>query len=203
MSIEHTILGVISLHPCSGYDMKAEFEKGGAGMLSALSFGSIYPHLKRLEQDGLIEMQEVSSEGRRKKVCELTAKGWRELANWLEQASEYPLPIRDELLLKMLFWGSTGEDRTKLIEHLRARQEESVELLNYINAWQRNGVSFVDEYGSLVFSYIQMKLEAELNWIAMTTAQLEEPAQLPVQDPKWFAVLQKARRTKALEQQET
>ena len=27
MSTEHTILGVISFTPCSGYDMKVEFEK--------------------------------------------------------------------------------------------------------------------------------------------------------------------------------
>ena len=202
MSIDHTILGLISLNPCSGYDMKVEFEKGVAGILAALSFGSIYPRLKQLEQEELIETQQISAEGRRKKVYELTAKGWQELAHWLEQPSGYPIPMHDELLLKMLYWGSAGHDRATLIAHLRARGEESAGLLNYLTACQKDGVSFIDEYGMLVFAYIQARLEAELNWIATAITQLEGPASLPVQDPKWLAVVQKARRTKALEKEQ-
>src|SRR5712691_244001 len=134
MSIDHIILGVISLYPCSGYDMKIEFEKGSAGMLSALSFGSIYPRLKQVELAGLIESQQVEGErveGRQKKVYELTTSGWQALAEWLEQSAAYPGPVRDELLIKMLFWGSTGKDRTALIEHLRQRRYESAATLQY------------------------------------------------------------------------
>lgn len=200
MAIEHSILGMISLKPCSGYDLKAEFEKGGATLLSASSFGSIYPHLKRLEQAGLLEVQEEGNDGRHKKIYELTAKGWQELTNWLEQASEYPIPMRDELFLKMLFWGSAGKERTTLIEQLQARREESLDLLNYMEEWQRNGSAFVDEYNALVFSYMRTRLESELAWIAQATAQLEGPAQPPIQDPQWLSVVQKARRKKALGQ---
>ena len=211
MSVDHIILGVISLAPCSGYDMKVEFEKGGAGMLSALSFGSIYPRLKYLEQEGLIEALPTSAEGRHtgggkspseglkhKKIYELTARGWLELSQWLEQQAAYPIPMRDELLLKMLFWGAAGMDRAQLIEQLQTRSEETRELMSYIDEWQKNGSSFVDEYGALVLSCIQSRLEIELSWIEKTIAQLKEPPQLPVQDPKWLAVLQKARRNKAL-----
>jgi len=212
MSVDHIILGVISLTACSGYDMKVEFEKGGAGMLSALSFGSIYPRLKYLEQEGLIETLSVGADGRHtgrgespneglkrhKKVYELTARGWLELAQWLEQQAAYPLPMHDELLLKMLFWGAAGMDRARLIEQLQTRSEETRDLMSYIDEWQKNGSSFVDEYGALVLSCIQSRLEIELSWIEKTVAQLKEPPQLPVQDPKWLAVLQKARRNKAL-----
>ena len=198
MAIEHSILGMISLKPCSGYDLKAEFEKGGAALLSASSFGSIYPHLKRLEHDGLIEAQEEGNDRRHKKVYELTALGWQELTNWLEQTSESPVPMRDELLLKMLFWGAAGKERTTLIEQLQARREESLDLLNYMEEWQRNGSAFVDEYNALVFSYMRTRLEGELAWIAEATAQLEGPEQLPLQDPQWLSVVQKARRKKAV-----
>jgi PadR family transcriptional regulator, regulatory protein AphA len=202
MSVDHIILGVISLFPCSGYDMKAEFEKGTAGMLSALSFGSIYPRLKHLEREGLIETQQISADGRHKKVYELTTRGWLELMQWLEQPAAFPIPMHDELLLKMLFWGSADSDRGMLIKHLQERREESQELRGYLDEWQRNGVSFVDEYGSLILSYMQMRLEAELQWIDKAVAQLEGPVQLPTQDPKWLAVLQKSRRSKALGLQE-
>ncbi len=198
MAIEHSILGMISIKPCSGYDLKAEFEKGGAALLSASSFGSIYPHLRRLEQDGLIEAQEESRDGRHKKVYELTPRGWQELTHWLEQASEYPIPMHDELLLKMLFWGAAGKERTTLIEQLQARREESLDLLHYMEEWQRNGSAFVDEYNALVFSYMRTRLESELAWITETIIQLEGSAQHPVQDPQWLSVVQRARRKKAL-----
>jgi DNA-binding PadR family transcriptional regulator len=178
--------------------MKVEFEKGSAGMLSALSFGSIYPRLKHLEQAGLIETLPANSDGRHKKIYELTARGWLELAQWLEQQAAYPIPMHDELLLKMLFWGAAGIDRARLIEQLRTRSEETHELMSYIDEWQKDGVSFVDEYGALVLSCIRSRLEAELSWIEKTIAQLKEPPQLPAQDPRWLAVLQKARRNKAL-----
>jgi len=198
MSIDHIVLGLISLNPCSGYDMKLEFEQGGAGMLSALSFGSIYPRLKQLEQDGLITLVQANENGRRKKVYELTGSGWQELANWLDQPSAYPIPMRDDLLLKMLYWGASGQSRETLIEHLQVRRAESTDLLHYIRAWKTNGKSFVDEYTELVLNYIQVKLEAELGWIEGTIAQLEGEPRLPVQDLRWLSVLQKARRNRAL-----
>lgn len=201
MAIEDIILGVISFTPCSGYQMKAEFDKGGAGMLSSLSFGSIYPRLKQLERDERIEVQQEEREGRRKKVYELTAKGWQELAQWLEQPSEALPTMRDELLLKMIFWGPAGQDRAILLEHLQARRWETQKLLDELRTWQKNGVSFVDEYAELVFSYSESRLETELAWLNKAMIQLEGPARPPLQDPNDFTASQKARRARAFEQQ--
>ena len=166
-------------------------------MLSALSFGSIYPRLRQLQEEGLIALQPAPV-GRQKKVYELTGQGWEELQSWLNQQSDYPIPMRDELLLKMLFWGASGVNRETLMEQLRTRYEESNEVLQYITSWEHNGRSFVDEYTALVLSYIRNKLESELSWIMNTMTQLEGEPALPVQDPKWLSVLQKVRRKKAL-----
>lgn len=166
-------------------------------MLSALSFGSIYPRLKQLELSGLIESQLVEGEGRQKKVYELTAGGWQALAEWLEQSVAYPGPVRDELLLKMLYWGATGKDRPTLIAHLRQRRDESEETLRYLEMWRRDGKSFIDEYVLLVFNCLTSRLQADLTWIDEAITQLEGPPSLPEQDPQWFAVLQRARRRKA------
>ncbi len=202
MASEHVILGVISVVPCSGYDIKNEFEQGGAGMLSSLSFGSIYPRLKQLEQDGAVEVQQEESEGRRRKVYELTARGWQDLKQWLEQPLEALPPMRDELLLKMIFWGSAGADRTGLLEHLQARRREVQRLLDELRAWQKNGVSFIDEYSELVFSYGEARMETDLVWLDKAVAQLEGSARPPLQDPHDFTVQQKARRSRAFAQQD-
>src|SRR5437588_3989335 len=68
LSVDPVILGMIALYPSSGYDMKAELEKGGAGMFSALTFGSIYPRLSALEDEGYIVTFAADNQGRRRKV---------------------------------------------------------------------------------------------------------------------------------------
>ena len=106
--------------------------------------------------------------------------------------------MRDDLLLKMLFWGAAGEGREQLITHLQIRCTESNDLLGYIRDWQSNGKSFVDEYTELVLTYIQTRMEAEMTWIEKAIEQLKGEPRLPVQDPNWLSVLQKARRNQAL-----
>lgn len=199
MSLDHAILGVISLYPCSGYDIKVEFEKGGAGLVSSLSFGTIYPRLKHLENTGLIETHQTKITGRPKKLYELTGAGWQALTDWLTQPPEYPIPMRDDLLLKMIFWGAANpDDRETLIEHLQLRRAESLELLDYISKWTKNGVSMIDECGMLVLTYIHTRLDAELVWIDATITQLEGPPQPPVQDPQGLVERQRERRAAAL-----
>ncbi|MEM8535403.1 MAG: PadR family transcriptional regulator [Chloroflexota bacterium] len=83
MSLNHAILGFISLYPCSGYDSKVDFENGGAGLVSLLSLGMIYPRLKHLENTGLVETHQTKTTGRSKKLYELTGAGWQALVDWL------------------------------------------------------------------------------------------------------------------------
>jgi len=200
VSSEHVILGIVGLYPCSGYDIKVEVEQGGAGLLSGLNFGSIYPRLKQLERDDLIETRQASVGGRQKKVHDLTGKGWQELAAWLAEPTEYPIPLRDDLLLKMMFWGAARpEDRDTLIEHLHERRDRAVALLSDLEGWSRNGESLVDEYALLILEYLRTRLEAELAWIDATITQLEGPPRPPAQDPRGLVPRQQERRAAALQ----
>lgn len=200
MSLDHAILGVISLYPCSGYDVKRELEQGGAGYIWSISFGSIYPRLRSLMKEGFIDEIEVKTEGRMRRTYELTAKGWQELAAWLDRSSEYPLPLRDELLLKMGFWGTAKpEDRGTLVRHLKVRRLESEQLERRLAEWARNGTSAIDEYGALILDYARIRLEAELSWIDAAVRQLQGPPQPPLQDPTGLFTRTQERRRAALE----
>jgi PadR family transcriptional regulator AphA len=201
MLADGVILGLISLMPSSGYVIKNELEKGEAGMFSALSYGSIYPRLRALEHEGLIETREERTGERTRKVHELTAKGWEALAAWLAEPSAYPIPMRDELLLKMEFWNAARpEDRAGLARQLRQRREQTRELLDYSIAWPTNGFSYIDELGMLMLDYGRIRLEGELAWLERAIAQIEGPPRPPVQDPRGMAAEQQERRRRALEQ---
>ncbi|RHW31145.1 PadR family transcriptional regulator [Neobacillus notoginsengisoli] len=195
MSIEHTILAVISFKPKSGYDIKAEFEHKGAGLFWEMSYGSIYPKLKKLEESGWIKAYENNLQGRKRVLYELTREGWDELENWLYKTPEYPL-IKDELLMKMASWHEDLDAR-KLIAHLEKRKEKSQELLAFVNFWPNNGTSYVSGIGKLALRYEESRLRAEIEWIEDTISALEKGDLPAPQDPFGLAEEIKQRRKDA------
>ena len=181
MSIEHSILAVISYRASSGYDIKSEFEHKAAGLYWGLSYGSLYPKLKKLEEEGYITTLEEDKDGRKKKLYDLTGKGWRELESWLAQTPVPPV-IKDELFMKMAAWHKEMDSAT-LCGHLKARESESQELLSYIKHWKQNKTSFINSVGMLAIRYAELKLEAELQWITESLEAIQGN-EMPVgQDP--------------------
>ncbi len=199
MSIEHSILAILSFWPSTGYDIKAEFEHKAAGLYWGMSYGSIYPKLKKLEEEGLIYPIEEKEEGRKKKQYELTPKGWKEFERWLSLPPAYPV-VRDELLMKMSTWHEDMDDKV-LIGHLQQRKEKTEELLEFVDNWPTNGVSYVTDYGTLAIRYGKIRLEAELKWIEETIDILTN-RQLPKgQDPNGNKEKLLARRRTAIHEE--
>ncbi|RDU38400.1 hypothetical protein DRW41_02205 [Neobacillus piezotolerans] len=197
MSTEHAILAVLSFKPSSGYDIKAEFEHEAAGLFWGMSYGSIYPKLKKLQEQGLIKTYESSSDGRRKTIYELTRSGWAELESWLLTAPEYPV-VKDELFMKMATWHE-GMDNNSLVSHLRARRERTNEILRFVIAWPENNTSYVSGVGKLAIRYAKARLQVELDWIDNTIAALEEGILPEPQDPFGMGEGIKKRRQQAME----
>lgn len=82
-TLEYIVLGLVSLKPQSGYSISSFFDDG---MYSwSASPGSIYPMLKRLDKQGVIEGQlEMEYETRPRKVYSLTEEGGTLLDEWLQ-----------------------------------------------------------------------------------------------------------------------
>src|ERR1700674_720432 len=93
------LLGVLSLKPASGYDIK-QFVQGSIGHFWSESYGRIYPLLKELAQKGLIARQRNGKDpGRRERqVYALTPAGEAALKQWLQHSPKNESP-RSELLL--------------------------------------------------------------------------------------------------------
>jgi PadR family transcriptional regulator, regulatory protein AphA len=201
MSLEHLILGFISMRPATGYEIKSEFEqKVGSLAWGSLSYGNLYPKLKEMELKGWVFSEEEAG-GRNKKVYELTGEGWKELNNWLGNTPDYPV-VKDELMLKMMVWGiSRPHDHESLIQHLRSREVKTRELMK-IGKNFHDHFTWMDEYGVLALELGMVKLEAELNWIQSTIQKLEVSSLTPGVD-KWnISPTQQQRRLSALESAE-
>jgi PadR family transcriptional regulator, regulatory protein AphA len=125
-STPYAILGLLSIQPMSGYDMRKELQQ------SLLYFwkesnGQIYPTLKRLTAQGLVARVHARGKNRRERQMHtLTAEGRRRLREWLAQPPGAQ-PVRSEFLMK-LFLGHSAPAGACL-EHIRRYRTEQKELL--------------------------------------------------------------------------
>jgi DNA-binding PadR family transcriptional regulator len=112
------VLGLLALRPRSGYEIKGAVD-GATRFFWSASYGQIYPELKRLERQGLVEGEHVPQGGRRRTVYRLTEEGFAALRRWLD-VPEFSWELRDEGLLKLFFADLLPRERA--LELLRAKQ---------------------------------------------------------------------------------
>ena len=82
--LNYIILGMIFDCTASGYDIKKYIQKG-IGIFYKASYGSIYPTLKKLTEDGLVTVTEEEQGARQKKLYTITAKGQQIFLKWLSE----------------------------------------------------------------------------------------------------------------------
>ncbi|MDP2726568.1 MAG: PadR family transcriptional regulator [Dehalococcoidia bacterium] len=120
--LENAVLGLLTLRPMSGYEIKQLFDKS-ISFLWRVHMSQIYPALARLKGAGLVEMDLVPQDRKpTKKVYSITRKGRLALQSWLRE------PVRDssvrDLFPLKVFFGRNIE-RDTLLEHIRERLERA------------------------------------------------------------------------------
>src|SRR5215216_5837443 len=96
---KYALLGVLSLGPMSGYDIKKTIELSLSNFWSE-SYGQIYPILKSLVEEGQATITVERQMGKpNRHVYTLTGAGREELEGWLRKPVEYEVG-RSEILLK-------------------------------------------------------------------------------------------------------
>ena len=103
MSLEHVILGFLSEHPRSGYDLKVRCFDHDTRLFWSADQAQIYRTLERLRTAQLITKTRQRSQGRPDRlVYDITATGRDVLTGWL--SSTAPLqPTRDAFALQLYF----------------------------------------------------------------------------------------------------
>jgi PadR family transcriptional regulator, regulatory protein AphA len=130
-AVTPVLLGMLSLGPRSGYDIKRVVDRS-TRFFWAASYGQIYPELRRLEEEGLIEGEDAPSGGRSRRVYKLTKAGRDALREWLF-GSTVTIEYRDESLLRLFFADSLPrEDALLLLEGRKKGHEQYLEILRAI-----------------------------------------------------------------------
>ena len=176
----YALLGLIQQRPSSGYDLRKIFTDTPMAGYSD-SPGAIYPALRRLEEQGLVQGSIVAGAGlRRRKVLSITPAGLAELRKWLAG----PIGQDDvgnhlnELMLRFAFLdGAAGEPAT-----LRFLQAFEAELKLYLPTL-KNFLSIhaekLEVSGRLALECGILGYEAQLQWAsrAITVYKNREKAQ--------------------------
>lgn len=125
------ILGMLRIKPMSGYEIKQAVDQS-TRFFWAASYGQLYPELRRLAREGLIEGQPVPRGARRRTVYKLTSEGEQALDEWLREPPAPP-ELRFEGLLKLFFLRANERDLARhQLESMRTQNTAALQRLREI-----------------------------------------------------------------------
>ncbi|MGH9557091.1 MAG: PadR family transcriptional regulator [Terriglobales bacterium] len=168
------LLGLLSLGPRSGYDLKKLVE-GSIAHFWSESYGQIYPTLRRLEAERLVTRRREAGRGRPdRQVYALAPAGRRELERWLALPARFE-PPRSELVLRMFFGGRVAVDASRRqIEAFRAQHQHLLERYDQVerNLRARYGTHPDLGWWLITLSFGRHRSRAFLDWCQETQRTL-------------------------------
>lgn len=183
MSVRHAVLGLLAQRPRHGYELHAAFQAlvGGEENWNVKP-AQIYTTLTRLEQSGLVAEDGVKQDaGPEKRIYALTPVGHRALAEWFDCGIE-PEHQHDEFFLKMMIGLMSGvADPYRLIRIQRRRLFQE---LHDVTAQRQQANPGRELALILLFDKAVMHLEADLRWLDMIEARLDEIKRQPLPEPE-------------------
>lgn len=177
MSVRHAILGLLAQEPRHGYDLRRAFR----GLLGDVDWdvkpAQVYTTLTRLEDAGLVECAEVVQDGGpEKRIYAITDSGAEELGRWFASAVTAQHE-RDEFYVKLLIAVNGGH-----AEPIRVIHTQRTALYRELHALtsQRSRLDPHRQLATmLLLDKAVMHVEADLRWIDMIEARLEDVRRQP------------------------
>jgi DNA-binding PadR family transcriptional regulator len=170
MSMAQTFLGLLESGPRHGYDLKRAYdERFGHGR--AVHYGQVYSTLSRLLRDGLVEVDGVEpGEGPERKRYAITEAGVTDVERWLGQPEKPTLHLQNTLYTKVVLALLTGRPAAEVLDTQRA---EHLRLMRELTRRKTEG----DLSDQLVCDFGLFHLEADLRWLELTAARLDQLAE--------------------------
>lgn len=183
MSVRNALLGLLVQRPRHGYELHAAFEAVVGGEQNwDVKPAQIYTTLARLEESGLVEEEAVEQDaGPEKRIYAITPAGRLALNTWFQAGVEREHQ-RDEFFIKLMLSLVTGEAKPrKVIQTQRTRLYQDLHQITT----QRNQANPKTELARiLLLDKAIMHLEADLRWLDMIEARLEEVKRQPLPEPE-------------------
>jgi DNA-binding PadR family transcriptional regulator len=183
MSVRHTLLGLLASEPRYGYELRASFMALAGGSQNwEVKPAQIYTTLNRLVEAGLItRSMPDGADADEKVVFQIAPAGQQELEKWLGEGSLSD-PQQDPFFLKLMLSLELPDlDASRLIQTQRAALYQELHRVTTL----RGDLDPRSELARiLLMDKAIMHLEADLRWLDMIEARLDEVKKQPVPRPE-------------------
>ncbi|NNH69229.1 PadR family transcriptional regulator [Nocardia uniformis] len=172
MSLRHAILGLLSIKPMSGYELKKVIDES-VGHFWSTDQSQVYRTLADLVDGGLASRRTIVQEERpNMHVHSVTDRGLAELDSWLTAPLRMP-PTRDPFLARLFFADRLPPERIR--ELLDARRRELSEELAALEtlAVPAEAADLGQELRLATLDYGISVGRAEIAWLDSTQRRLE------------------------------
>jgi DNA-binding PadR family transcriptional regulator len=160
--LELAILGLLKERSMHGYQLSKRLSETLGGFWK-VSYGSLYPTLRRLQRDGAVEPVFAREEvGRRKNVYRITPKGERMFAELLEEAGQESWEDNRFRVRLAFFKYLKPEIRLRLLEKRRAYLEGR---LSEIKVSLKNYRERIDAYTLSLMRHGADATEQDIAWL--------------------------------------
>ena len=178
MSLKHALLGLLTYHPMTGYELKQFFDSTIKHFWSA-ELSQIYPTLKSLEEQGWLEKHvEVQETRPNRKVYEITETGRGEFQRWVREPV-LPADLRDPFMIKVFF--GTALPAEDMLVLLRRQKEEQQKVLAFDETVMRKRIGHAqehEEYSTRHALYWTLTLEMSMAYRRAYTQWCDESMRL-------------------------
>ena len=175
--IELAILGLLKERPMHGYQLNRELSEQLGG-LWRVSYGSLYPSLRRLERQGAIT-SEPGTGARRKTVYAITPEGERLFLELLEETPQENQTEDARFRVRLAFFRYLPpETRVRLLERRRQALETR---LDDVKAHLRDSAT-TDDYQRALLDHARVGTESDIAWLTdlIRTERLKYEITAPV-----------------------
>ncbi|MGD6830709.1 PadR family transcriptional regulator [Sutcliffiella halmapala] len=173
---QFAILGLLTTGCNTGYSIKQMMD-GSLTHFWKISYGQIYPILKKLVDQGYASVRDTPQEGKPdKKEYQITNMGRDALRKWLEHPINELETTKNEMLLKLFF--SRHQEAQVTIGHIRQYQEKLEERYSTYHTIKRNisarHMSQTDAmYWIITLDYGLATTKAAIDWCGKTISKLK------------------------------
>ncbi|HYC00562.1 MAG TPA: PadR family transcriptional regulator [Candidatus Limnocylindrales bacterium] len=174
-NLRYAVLGLVSSKPegIHGYRLKGECESI-ADEFWAMNYGRLYRILDLLERAGELTVTDEIQHGRpNRKVYRITEKGRQSLDDWLLQpVQDGATPLRDELVLKLLFLGTADIDRIypMIVQQRRIYLTRLAQVTRRRRRLEKAGMDL--NATGIIMDGAEMRVRADLSWLDMIERRL-------------------------------
>jgi DNA-binding PadR family transcriptional regulator len=164
--LELAVLGLLKERPMHGYQLSRELGESLGG-LWRVSYGSLYPTLRRLERDGAIESEGDDRGARRKKVYRITPKGEQVFLELLQETPHDTQTEDARFRMRLAFFRYLPpETRIRLLERRRQALQQRLSRIGESLSAARSA----DDYERALVEHNRTVTESDISWLEQLIA---------------------------------